>query len=83
MAVLIISYEGIKPAAELVLLLDDIVCDGTASIVLGFVPPQRDRFVVKVNNLGFAWLARRFWENNTFSKMAKGMNVLVRCACLL
>ena len=58
-AVLVISNESIKPAAKLVLLLNDVVRDRAATVILGFVPTQGDGLVVKVNNLGFAGLAWR------------------------
>ena len=54
-AVLVIGDESIKPAAELVFLLNDIVRDGTATVLLGLVPSQCDRLVVEVDNL---WLSR-------------------------
>ena len=41
-AVLVVRDEGVKPAAELVLLLDDVVCDGPPAVVLGLVPAQCD-----------------------------------------
>ena len=54
-AVLVVRDESIKPAAELVFLLNDIVRDRAATILLGLVPSQRDRLVVEVDNL---WLSR-------------------------
>ena len=48
-----------KPCtSELVLLLDDEVCDGPASVVDRFVPAQRDGLVVEVDNAGLPRLAR-------------------------
>ena len=41
-AVLVVRDEGVEPAAELVLLLDDVVCDGPPAVVLGLVPAQCD-----------------------------------------
>ena len=41
-AVLVVSDESVKPAAELVFLLNDIVRDGAATVLLGLVPSQRD-----------------------------------------
>ena len=57
--VLVVSDECIKPSSELVLLLDDVVGDGSASIVLGLLPAQCDGLVVKVNNLWFTRLTGR------------------------
>ena len=57
--VLVIGDQRVKPAAKLVFLLNDVVCDGSASVVLGFVPSQCDGFVVEINNLRFARLAWR------------------------
>ena len=59
-AVLIISDQSIKPASELVFLLDDVVGDGSASIILRFLPSQCDGFIVKINNL---WLSRLTWRS--------------------
>lgn len=41
-AVLVVCDEGIEPASELVFLLDDVVGDGPAPVVLGLVPPKGD-----------------------------------------
>ena len=54
-AVLVVGDESIKPAAKLVFLLNDVVRDRAATVLLGLVPSQRDRLVVKVDNL---WLSR-------------------------
>ena len=53
-AVLVVGDEGVEPAAKLVFLLNDVVGDRSTTILLGFVPSQGDRLVVKVNNLGFS-----------------------------
>ena len=73
--VLVVSDESIKPTSELVFLLDDVVTDGTATIALGFLPPQCDGFVVKVDNLWFTWLAGRscntqFYSGRELSELA-------------
>ena len=52
-AVLVVCDESVEPAAEFVFFLNDVVCDGTTSVVLWFVPPEGYGFVVKVHNLGF------------------------------
>lgn len=57
--VLIVCDKGIEPAAEFVFLLNDIVRNGTATIMFGFIPSQGDRFVVKINNLRFSRCTRR------------------------
>ena len=54
-AVLVVGDESVEPAAELVFLLDDVVRDRTATVLLGLVPSQGDRLVVEVDNL---WLSR-------------------------
>ena len=53
-AVLVVRDEGVKPAAEFVFLLDDVVGDGTPAVVLGLVPSQCHGFVVKVHNFRLA-----------------------------
>ena len=58
-AVVVIRDESVKPAAEFVFLLNDVVCNGTAAVIFGFIPSQCDGFVVEINNLGFARLAWR------------------------
>jgi len=58
-AVRVVRDQRIEPAAKLILLLDHVVRDGTATIVLGLVPPQRDGLVVEVYDL---WLARLAWR---------------------
>ena len=50
-AVLVVGDESIKPAAKLVFLLDDVVRDRAATVLLGLVPSQGDRLVVEVDNL--------------------------------
>ena len=40
--VLVIGDEGIKPATELVFLLNDVVCDGSTAVILGFSPSECD-----------------------------------------
>ena len=60
--VLVVSDESIKPTSELVFLLDDVVADRPATIALWFLPPQRDGFVVKVDDLWFTRLAGRSWN---------------------
>ena len=60
--VLVIGDQRVKPAAKLVFLLNDVVCDGSATVVLGFVPSQCDGFVVEINNLGFPRLAWRSFK---------------------
>ena len=57
--VLVIGDQGVKPAAKFVFLLNDVVCNGTAAVIFGFIPSQCDGFVVEINNLGFARLAWR------------------------
>ena len=54
-AVIIISDQSIKPASELVFLLDDEVSDRSSSIISWFVPSQSHTFIIKVNN---SWLSR-------------------------
>ena len=39
LAVLVVRDQGVEPSSELVLLLDDVVGDGAAAVVLGLVPP--------------------------------------------
>ena len=58
-AVLVVRDEGVEPAAEFVFLLDDVVGDGPAAVVLGLVPPQGDGFVVKVHDSRLAGRAGR------------------------
>ena len=58
--VLVVCDESVEPAAEFVFFLNDVVCDRTSAVVLGFVPAQGHGFVVKVNNLG---LTRRAWRS--------------------
>merc|ERR1712211_140966 len=53
-AVLVVGDESVEPAAELVFLLDDIMGDGAATVLLRLVPSQRHRLVVEVDNLGFS-----------------------------
>ena len=53
-AVLVVCDESVEPAAELVFLLDDVVGDGAATVLLRLVPSQRHRLVVEVDNLGFS-----------------------------
>ena len=59
LAVLVVGDQGVEPSAELVLLLDDVVGDGSAAVVLGLVPPQGHGLVVEVGDLGLAGLAGR------------------------
>ena len=54
-AVIIVRDESVKPAAELVFLLDDEMCDGSPSVISWLVPSQCHRFVIKVHN---SWLSR-------------------------
>ncbi len=58
-AVLVVCYESVEPAAKFVFFLNDVVCDGTASVVLGFVPAECHGLVVEVDNLGFTRRAGR------------------------
>ena len=76
-AVLVVSDEGVKPASELVFLLDDVVADGTAAIALRLLPPECDGFVVKVDNLGFTRLAGRSY--NTQVRLWTGHTVRTYC----
>ena len=57
-AVLVVGDEGVKPAAKLVLLLNDVVRDRPAAVVLRLVPLQGHGLVVEVCDLGLSWLAR-------------------------
>ena len=58
-AVLVVGDESVKPAAKLVFLLNDIVRDRAATILLGLVPSQCDRLVVEVDNLRLSRCAGR------------------------
>ena len=49
-AVVVVRDEGVEPAAELVLLLDDEVGDGPPAVVSGLVPAQRHALVVEVHD---------------------------------
>ena len=59
---LVISHQCVKPSSKLVLLLDDVVRDGTAAVVGWRGPPQSNRLVVKVNDLGVTGRTGRFCE---------------------
>ena len=65
--VIIVSDEGVEPTPELVLLLDDEMCDGSAATVGGFVPPQCDALVVKVDNPRLSGLTGRLCEKKNIS----------------
>ena len=58
-AVLVVGDESVEPAAELVFLLDDVVGDGAATVLLRLVPSQRHRLVVEVDNLRLSRCAGR------------------------
>ena len=60
-AVIIVRDESVKPPAELVLLLNDEMCDGTASTVRGLVPPESDALVVEVHYAGLSGLTGRLY----------------------
>lgn len=51
-AVLVVRDQRVKPAAELVFLLDDVVGDGAPAVLLGLLPPQGHRLVVESTILG-------------------------------
>merc|ERR1712183_512358 len=57
-AIIIISDKSIKPATKFVLLLDDVVTNGSATSIFRFAPSQSHRFVVKVHDLGFTRRSR-------------------------
>ena len=50
-AVVVVGDEGVEPASKLVFLLNDIVADGAASIILGFAPSEGHWLVIKVHDL--------------------------------
>ena len=58
-AVGVFHDEGVEPAAERVLLLNDVVADGAAAVVGRGRPAQGHRLVVKVVDLGVSGFARR------------------------
>lgn len=58
----IISDESIKPASKLVLLLDDVVRNGSTTSVLWLGPTEGDRLVVEVHDARLARSAGRFWK---------------------
>ena len=68
-AVVVVRDESVKPAAELVFLLDDEVSDGAATAVSRFIPAQRHTLVVKINNSRLSGLTGRLWrrKKNIFS----------------
>ena len=59
-AVVIVRHEGVEPSAELVLLLDDVVGDGTAAVVQRLVPLQGHRLVVELADARLFGLRGRF-----------------------
>ena len=59
-AVVIIRDQSVKPAAKLVFLLNNEVCDRSASVIRGFVPSECDTLIVKVNNSRFSRLGGWF-----------------------
>ena len=65
-AVIVVRDESIKPAAELVFLLDDEVGDRSSSAVGWFVPAQSDALVVKVHNARLPRLTGRLWKQKIF-----------------
>ena len=58
-AVLVVGDESIEPTAKLVLLLDDVVGDGTSTVVRRWAPTKGHRLVVKVNYVDVTWGTRR------------------------
>ena len=64
-AVGVVGDERVEPAAEFVLLLNDVVRDGPAAVVFRLGPLQRDRLVVEVGYLRLTRLAWRSWEEKT------------------
>jgi hypothetical protein len=60
----IIRDESIKPASKLVLLLDDVVRNGSTASVLGLGPTEGDRLVVEVHDARLARSAGRFWKRS-------------------
>lgn len=54
-AVVIVRDQRVKPASELVLLLNDVVSDGPATIVSWLLPSQGHGLVVEVYNVRLLW----------------------------
>ena len=58
-AVGVVSHEGVEPAAEGVLLLNDVVRYGSAAVVGGGRPAQGHRLMVEIHDLGISRFTRR------------------------
>ena len=58
-AVGVVGHEGVEPAAEGVLLLNDVVRYGSAAVVGGGRPAQGHRLMVEIHDLGISGFTRR------------------------
>lgn len=58
--VVVIGDERVEPTAEAILLLDDVVRDGSSAVVRRLAPSERHRLVIEVTDGRLLRLGRRF-----------------------